>query len=55
MGFFFIYIDPGTSSVLVQILIGISLALGMFFRNIKQFFIQLFGKKKKPAILDDES
>ena len=47
------YIDPGTGSYLIQILIavfvGASLGIKIFWKNIKFFFGKLFGKKDKEA------
>lgn len=44
------YIDPGTGSMLIQTLIAVVAAIGVsigVLRNrIKQFFCQIFGKKK---------
>jgi hypothetical protein len=45
------YIDPGTGSYLIQILIAIfvSLSFGVkiFWKNIKSFFEKVFSKDKK--------
>ena len=45
------YIDPGTGSYVIQILIaafvGISVGLRVFWKNIKEFFRKLFKKEKK--------
>jgi hypothetical protein len=47
------YIDPGTGSYMVQILIAafvaLSLGIKIFWKNIKQFFGRLFSKNKKEA------
>jgi hypothetical protein len=44
----FAYIDPGSSSFIVQILIGAAaggaLAIATFWRRIKAFFSRLFGR-----------
>jgi len=43
------YIDPGTGSYIIQIVIaafiGISLAIRIFWKKIKIFFINIFQKK----------
>ena len=45
------YIDPGTGSYVVQILIAafvaLSVGIKVFWKNIKQFFGKLFTKNKK--------
>jgi len=45
------YIDPGTGSYMIQILIAafvaLSLGIKVFWKNIKQFFGRLFSKNKK--------
>ncbi len=51
MHFFFIYIDPGSGSYLVQMIIAAVLGLGFFFKNfwykIKSFFIKPEMEKEK--------
>jgi len=48
---FILYIDPGSGSYLVQLIIAAVLGVAFFFRNIKlhiqAFFYRLFGKKDK--------
>ena len=44
----FLYIDPGSGSMIIQMLIGIGVAIGVFFRSIKYYFTNLFRRKKKP-------
>jgi hypothetical protein len=45
------YIDPGTGSYVIQIiiaaLVGASLGVKIFWRNIKGFFSKLFSKGSK--------
>ena len=45
------YIDPGTGSYMVQILIAafvaLSLGIKVFWKNIKQFFGRFFSRDKK--------
>jgi hypothetical protein len=45
------YIDPGTGSFLVQVIIalfvGASLGIKIFWKNIKNFVVKLFSKEKK--------
>lgn len=52
---FFLYIDPGSGSMLIQLLIGAAVAIGVFFRRIKQFFLQFFGKKEKSSEIEKEN
>ncbi|HRX94774.1 MAG TPA: hypothetical protein P5158_11675 [Chitinophagaceae bacterium] len=42
-----LYIDPGSGSYLVQVLIGAALGVIMFFKNIKIFIISFFRKSPK--------
>jgi hypothetical protein len=48
---YFLYIDPGSGSYLVQVIIAAILGVAFFFKNIKlhiqAFFYRLFGKKDK--------
>jgi hypothetical protein len=45
------YIDPGSGSYIIQILIAamvaVSFTVKIFWRKIKQFFKQIFSKKEK--------
>jgi hypothetical protein len=44
-----LYIDPGSGSYLVQVLIGAALGVIMFFKNIKLYILSLFRRShKKP-------
>jgi hypothetical protein len=51
----FLYLDPGSGSLLIQLilaaLLGIGVAVRIFWRNIKAFFT---GKKAEPAPDDAE-
>jgi len=53
MQFFFLYIDPGSGSMLIQMLIGIAVAIGVFFRRIKLFLSQLFKRKDKSSAIEE--
>lgn len=48
---FFLYIDPGSGSYLVQVIIAAVLGgafwIKRFWRNIKLFFTSLFTRRKK--------
>jgi hypothetical protein len=53
---FFLYIDPGTGGMIIQLLIGIAVAVGVFFRNIKYFILGLFGKRRdKSKSIEEEN
>jgi len=45
------YIDPGTGSYIIQLiiagLIGVSFAIKLFWKKIKNFFTKIFSKKPK--------
>jgi hypothetical protein len=47
MNAFLLYIDPGTGSLLLQFLIGVALAVSMFFKTIRYKLRSLFGRKKE--------
>lgn len=51
MNSFLLYIDPGSGSYLIQVLVAAVLGIAFFFKNIvlyvKLFFYRLFGKKNK--------
>lgn len=47
-----LYIDPGSGSYLVQVLVGAALGVVMFFKNIKLYVLSLF--RRKPKKDDDE-
>lgn len=48
---FLLYIDPGSGSYLIQVIIAAVLGIAFFFRNIvtaiKLFFYRIFRKKSK--------
>jgi hypothetical protein len=50
------YIDPGTGSFLLQMLIagivGAGFAIGIFWRSVKGFFARLF--RRRPSELDND-
>ena len=47
------YIDPGTGSMILQAVLvalaGIAMAVKIFWRGIKNFFLRLIGKKPKKS------
>lgn len=42
----YIYIDPGSGSLLFQALLSAFLTIALFFKNIVTYVKYLFGKKK---------
>lgn len=48
---FLLYIDPGSGSYLVQVIVAGALGIAFFFKNIatyvRHFFYRIFGKKDK--------
>lgn len=50
--FFQLYIDPGTGSLLLQVVIGGIVAFGLFFKNKLSAFLSIF-KKKDPGSEND--
>jgi hypothetical protein len=47
---FFLYIDPGSGSLLFQALLSGLLTILMFFKRILAYFKYKFGKKKSEEI-----
>jgi len=50
--FFQLYIDPGTGSLLLQVVIGGIVAFGLFFKNKLRAILSIF-KKKDPGSEND--
>jgi hypothetical protein len=44
-----LYIDPGSGSYLIQVIIGAVLGVVMFFKNIKLFIKSLFIRSPKKS------
>lgn len=42
-----LYIDPGSGSYLVQVLVAAALGVAFFFRNIKNAIVAFFTRNKK--------
>ena len=51
----FAYLDPGTGSIIIQALIAGVAAAGLFFREVKNFFLGLFSRKVDVIPGDDDS
>jgi hypothetical protein len=45
----FLYIDPGSGSYLVQVIVAAALGVAFFFRNIKTYFKSFFSRSSKKA------
>ena len=49
MALYLLYIDPGSGSYLVQVIVAAVLGVSMFFRNIKLYIKSIFHRSpKKP-------
>jgi hypothetical protein len=44
---YLLYIDPGSGSYLVQVLIAAVLGVGFFFRNVKTYVKSIFSRSDK--------
>ena len=42
----FAYFDPGTGSMLIQVVVGATATIAVFWRKIKTAIVSWFGKKK---------
>ena len=43
----FAYMDPGSLSIILQIIIGIFASIAVFFRQLKQRVLNIFKRKNK--------
>ena len=43
------YLDPGTGSMIIQVIVAALVAGGVFWRNILSFFKNIFNKDKKDS------
>ncbi len=48
MEFFYLYIDPGSGSYLVQVIAAAVLGVAMFFKNIRLYIKSFFYRSKNP-------
>ena len=44
-----LYIDPGSGSYLVQVIVAAALGVAFFFRNIKNYIKAFFYRKEKDS------
>jgi hypothetical protein len=54
MRFFFLYLDPGSGSYLIQVIIAAVLGVGFFFKNF-WFRIKSFFTKNKPKAEEEKN
>lgn len=50
---FFLYIDPGSGSYLVQLIIAAILGISFFFKNFR-YKIKSFFTRRKPEVEDEK-
>jgi len=43
----FHYLDPGTGSYLMQVILAAGITVGIYFRNVKDFLLNSYYKIKK--------
>ena len=43
------YLDPGTGSMIIQVIVAVLVAGGVFWRNILSFLKNIFNKEKKDS------
>jgi hypothetical protein len=51
---FLLYIDPGSGSYLVQVIVAAVLGIGFFFKNIGRFFSLVWWRIKRFFMRPDE-
>jgi hypothetical protein len=50
-----LYIDPGTGSLLLQMLLGVIAGIVVFYKKIVYYFLKIFNPKKlKEKLKNDE-
>lgn len=50
-----LYIDPGSGSYLVQVLIAAVLGVGFFFRNLRTYIKSFFSRSEKNSLDNPEA
>ena len=50
----FLYLDPGSGSMILQAVIAGFLGIAMFFKNIKLYIIHLFKKDIKSTVFEEK-
>jgi hypothetical protein len=46
MGFTFLYIDPGTGYIIIQAIIAMFVAIGVYYKKLKNFILSRFKKNE---------
>lgn len=52
---FYLYIDPGTGSLLLQVVVGGIVAFGLFFKNKIRLFLSLFKKGSSDDLTENDN
>jgi hypothetical protein len=53
MKHFFLYFDPGTGALIVQLLVAAGAAVTLFYKKISMSVRSIFGKKPKQDLMGD--
>lgn len=53
MRHFFLYFDPGTGALVVQLLVAVGAGVTLFYRKITTGIKSLFGKKQDQDLMGD--
>jgi len=53
MKHFFLYFDPGTGALVVQLLVAVGAGVTLFYRKITTGIKSLFGKKQDQDLMGD--
>ncbi|MEO7445696.1 MAG: hypothetical protein ABIT96_13145 [Ferruginibacter sp.] len=51
----FLYIDPGSGSMLIQMIIGAAVAAGVFVKRIRYGIASIFSRKNKGQDIEEEN
>jgi hypothetical protein len=55
MHFYFLYIDPGSGSYLIQVIIAAVLGVAVYFKNIRMKIKSFFSRKNKDKVPPKEN
>jgi hypothetical protein len=53
MKHFFLYFDPGTGALVVQLLVAVGAGVTLFYKKITMGIKSLFGKKQEQDLMGD--
>jgi|GEM_PF-1181248 len=53
MRHFFLYFDPGTGALVVQLLVAVGAGVTLFYRKITTGIKSMFGKKENQDLMGD--